>query len=170
MTNTTNTTGSEFVLTKELNAPRELVWAVWNEPAHLQRWFGPKGVTMPTCNMDFRPGGIFHYSMRTPDGNEMWGKWVFREIVAPERLVLISSFSDATGNKTRHPLAATWPLETLSTTTYEARGNKTLMTLRWRAYNATPEEQQTFDGAHDNMRQGWAGTMEQLENYLATLI
>ncbi|HJU83623.1 MAG TPA: SRPBCC domain-containing protein [Holophagaceae bacterium] len=156
-----------FVLSRVLDAPRDLVWKAWTEPERLMQWFGPKGVTMPACRMELRPGGIFHYCMRTPDGHDMWGKWVFREIEAPARLVLISSFSDAEGGLTRHPLSATWPLETLSTTTLEDLGDRTLLTIRWEPWNATEEERATFVGAHASMDQGWGGTLEQLQAYLA---
>lgn len=156
----------DFILTRELDAPRELVWAAWTEEARLREWFGPKGTTMPACKMDFRPGGTFHYAMRMPNGQDMWGKWTFREIVAPEKLVLVSSFSDADGGITRHPMAANWPLETLSTTTFEEKDGKTLLTIRWSPHNATDVERQTFDASHDGMKMGWAGTMEQLIAYL----
>lgn len=159
----------EFVISRAFDAPRELLWKVWTERDHLMKWFGPKGFGMPKCNMDFRPGGIFHYCMLTPDGREMWGKWVFREIDAPNRLVMVSSFSDADGGLTRHPFNAQWPLETLSTTTFESQDDKTLLTIRWQPLNATPEERATFDDSHASMQQGWGGTFEQLQDYLKTL-
>jgi uncharacterized protein YndB with AHSA1/START domain len=157
---------SEFVISRIFDAPRNLVWKAWTEPDRLMQWFGPKGVKMPTCKMDLRPGGTFHYCMLTPDGHEMWGKWVFREIDAPTRLVLVSSFSDASGGITRHPLNPQWPLETLSTTTLEAVGDKTRLTIRWTPLNAKPEERATFEQSHASMQQGWGGTFEQLEDYL----
>lgn len=157
---------SEFVISRVFDAPRELMWKAWTEPDRLMQWFGPKGVKMPACKMDLRPGGIFHYCMLTPDGHEMWGKWVFREIDAPARLVLVSSFSDAGGGLTRHPLNPQWPLETLSTTTLEAMGNKTRLTIRWTPLNAKPAERATFEQSHASMQQGWGGTFEQLEDYL----
>ena len=160
--------GSDFVLTRTLAAPRALVWRAWTERDDLMQWFGPAGVTMlPASTLDLREGGRLHYGMRMPNGQEMWGLWVFREIVAPERLVLISSFSDAGGGITRHPMSATWPLHTLSTTTFAERDGQTEMTLRWNAWNATPEERATFDGAHAGMEMGWAGTMRQLTDHLA---
>jgi uncharacterized protein YndB with AHSA1/START domain len=162
-------TSKEFVLTREFAAPRELVWQAWTDAAHLQRWFGPKGFTMPVCAMDFRPGGVFHYCMKSPDGHEMWGKWLFQEIVPPERLVVITSFSDAQAGITRHPLSATWPLRSRSTTTLTERDGRTTLTLRWVPYGATDEEQRTFDGAHGGMTQGWKGTLDQLDAYLAVL-
>ncbi len=157
----------EFVISRTFDAPRGVVWRAWTEAEELKKWFGPKGCTLPHARMDFRPGGIFHYAMRTPDGKEMWGKWIFREIVIPERLVLVSSFSDAQGGITRHPLSDTWPLETLSTTTFEERGGKTVITIRWSPLHASVPEFSTFDGAHESMRIGWGGTFEQLANYLA---
>jgi len=119
--------------------------------------------------MDFRPGGIYHYGMQAPNGAAMWGKFVYREIVPPERMVFINSFSDEDGGVTRHPMSPSWPLEMLSTFTFEELpGGKTRFTLRWRAYNASAEEQKTFDAAHDSMNQGWGGTLEQLTAYLKT--
>ncbi len=98
----------------------------------------------------------------------MWAKFVYREIVAPERLVWVHSFSDEAGGLTRHPLSPTWPLELLTTVTFEdAPGGKTKVTLRWSPLDATAEEQKTFDAAHDGMRGGWGGTFERLTAYLA---
>jgi uncharacterized protein YndB with AHSA1/START domain len=132
------TASSEFVVTRTFDAPRELVWRVWTQREHLMRWFGPKGCTMPAATLDMRPGGTFHYAMRSADGSTMWGKWTFREIVAPEKLVVVVSFSDAEGGITRHPMSPTWPLETLGTTTFAEHDGKTTITVRWSALtNAT---------------------------------
>jgi uncharacterized protein YndB with AHSA1/START domain len=51
----------DFVITRQLKAPRQLVWDVYTQAEHLLHWFGPKGVTMSHCAMDFRVGGKFHY-------------------------------------------------------------------------------------------------------------
>src|SRR5882762_3903510 len=157
----------EFVITRVFDAPRELVWKAWTERDRLMQWFGPKGFTMSTAKMDFRPGGIFHYCLQSPDGKEMWGKFVYREIVAPERIVLVNSFSDEAGGITRHPMSATWPLEMLSTTTFIEQGGKTTLNLEWAPLNATEAERKTFDDAHEGMKGGWTGTFDQLAAYLA---
>jgi uncharacterized protein YndB with AHSA1/START domain len=158
----------EFVITRTFDAPRELVWKAWTERDHLMKWFGPKGFVISTAKLDFRPGGTFHYAMRGPDGKEMWGKFVYREIVAPEKIVLINSFSDEHGNITRHPMSATWPREMLSTSIFTEHQGKTTITLKWIPINATAEELATFDAARDGMRQGWTGTFDQLAEYLAS--
>ncbi len=159
----------EFVITRVLAAPRELVWQVWTQVEHLQSWFGPKGFTTPVARLDLRPGGVFHYCMQSPDGGKMWGRFVYREIVAPERLVWVNSFSDEAGGLGRHPLSPTWPQEMLTVVTFAEEMGRTTVTIRWTTLNATAEEQKTFDSNFDGMNQGWGGTMAQLEAHLAKL-
>ena len=89
----------EFVISRTFDAPRELVWKAFTEREHLMQWFGPKGFKMLAGTVDLRPGGTFHYGMQAPDGKTMWGKWIFREIVPPERLVTVVSFSDEQGGE-----------------------------------------------------------------------
>ena len=93
-----NPANRELILERVFNAPRALVWQVFTQPEHLQQWFGPKGWTLPVCKVDFRPGGVWHYCMRGPEGEESWGKTIYREIVEPERIVYSDAFSDAEGN------------------------------------------------------------------------
>jgi uncharacterized protein YndB with AHSA1/START domain len=163
-----NAAERDFVISRVFDAPRELVWKAFTDPERMKHWWGPKGFTVIASKMDLRPGGIYHYGMKAPDGSPMWGKFVFREVAAPERMVFINSFSDEGGGISRHPMAPTWPLEMLSTFTFEEEpGGKTKLTIRWAPHNATSEEQKTFDASHDNMRQGWGGTLDQLAAYLA---
>jgi uncharacterized protein YndB with AHSA1/START domain len=78
--------------------------------------------------------------MRTPDGKEskeMWGKFVYREITPPERLVFVSAFSDEKGGLTRHPLAPSWPIEMLSMFSFAEAGGKTTFTVTWSPLNPT---------------------------------
>ena len=159
--------GKAFVISQILNAPRDRVWKAWTDRDELMQWFGPKGFAMTTARLDFRPGGTFHHCLQTPDGKEMWGKFVYREIKAPERIVLVNSFSDAKGGLTRHPMAPTWPLEMLSTTTLAEEDGKTKLTIEWSPLNPADEERKMFDGANDSMKKGWNGTFEQLAAFLA---
>ncbi len=156
-----------FVITRIFDAPRALVWKAWTERECLMQWFGPKGFTMRVATLEFRPGGVFHYCLRSPDGHDMWGKFVYRDIVTPERIVLVNSFSDEKGNLTRHPMSPTWPLEMLSTTTFAEHECRTAITVQWTPLNATEAERKTFDTSHDGMQMGWTGTFEQLAEYLA---
>jgi uncharacterized protein YndB with AHSA1/START domain len=159
----------EFVISRTFDAPRDVVWKAWTERERLMEWFGPKGFTMIAAKLDFRPGGTFHYCLRSSDGKEMWGKFTYREIVAPERIVLVNSFSDEKGTLSRHPFSPNWPLEMVTTTTFAEENGKTTVTVRWVPLNATEEERKTFDDSHDGMRQGWTGTFDQLVEYLKGL-
>ena len=165
--NETNAPLKEFVISRVLDAPRERVWRAWTEVEHLAKWFGPKGTVIISAKNDLHPGGIFHYGMKGPDGEVMWGKWTYKEIAPPSKLVLVNSFSDEAGGLTRHPLASGWPLEMLTTATLEEKnGGKTLLTVRWIPINPTDEERKTFMAGFESMKGGWTGTMEQLEAYL----
>ena len=106
----TATKSSNFVISRVLDAPRDLVWKCFTDPERMKQWWGPKGFTVVHSKMDLRVGGTYHYGMKAPNGAPMWGKFVFREIVPPERLDFIS---------TRHPGHASWPLEMHSTFTFE---------------------------------------------------
>ncbi len=77
----------EIVLARVFNAPRELVFKAWTDAAQISRWFGPKGFTITTHEMDARPGGRWRFDMKAPDGT-IYTNWVeFLEIKAPELLV-----------------------------------------------------------------------------------
>jgi uncharacterized protein YndB with AHSA1/START domain len=154
-----------FLISRTFQAPRQRVWDAWTRLDCLTRWFGPKGCTLSASAIDLRPGGSFLYSMRFPSGT-MWGKWIFREVVAPERLVLTQHFSDSQGGVTRHPMSATWPLHTLSQMTLTEAGSATTMALSWSPWEASDDELRTFDGAHESMQQGWGGTLEQLTAFV----
>ena len=156
------------MISRTFNAPRDLVWKCFTDPERMKEWWGPKGFKVIASKMDLRPGGSYHYGLQSPDGQSVWGKFAYREIVPPEKLVLINSFSDEKGGTTRHPWNESWPLQMLSTFTFEdLPGGKTKFTVRWAPYNATEAEVQTFDSNRNSMTQGWSGTFEQLDGYLA---
>lgn len=165
-------TGPTFAIERVVRAPRRKVWELWTRREHLVAWFGPKGWTMPVCTLDLRPGGSMHYEMRTAQGQSMWGKWVFRQIVAEERLVFVSAFSDESGAVKRAPWEEKWPLETLSVITFADHaglGGGTVIRVEWTPINATPEERAIFENGKESMRAGWTGTFEQLERYVESL-
>jgi uncharacterized protein YndB with AHSA1/START domain len=159
----------DFIITREFAATRDLVWKAWTEKEHLSKWMSPAGFDMTFKKFTFKAGGENHYCQKTPDGNEMWGKWTFQEIDPPKKLVIIQSFSDKDGNVTRHPMSPTWPLQTLSTSTFEEKNGKTIMNLKWTPYEASAESIATFNSATEGMNQGWAGTFAKLEEYLAEI-
>ncbi|MCB1217642.1 SRPBCC domain-containing protein [bacterium] len=159
----------DFVVERDFDAAPELVWKVNTELEHLQQWWGPAGFSWIGGSLDLRPGGMFHYGMRNPGGHEMWGRFVYRTIEPITRLEYVVSFSDAEGGITRAPMSGSWPLEVLSDNRFTPLGSGTRLTMRGRPLNASPEEEAAYAAFHDNMRKGFAGTLDALDNYLARL-
>ena len=160
-------TGQPFIISRTFDAPIGKVWKAWTEPDAFRQWFGPKGCTVTDVKMELRPNGSCHCCVRPPNGPEMWGKFIYQEIVEPRRLVYAQHFSDRAGGITRHPLSPTWPLQMLTTVTFAEQKGKTVLTVNWAPLNATDEECKTFDSAHEGMNQGWGGSFDQLADYLA---
>ena len=156
----------EFVISRVFEASRELVWRACSEPEHMMRWWGPKGCAMRAASMDFRPGGIFHYCLRVVNGTDMWGKFVYRLIEPPLKIVFVNSFSDESAGVSRHPMVPSWPLELLTTFTLAWDQKKTTVTVKWSPLSPTARERETFEEATPLMQQGWTGTFDQLAAYL----
>lgn len=168
MTATANNS-EEFVITRVFQAPRELIFQSWIEPERLARWWGPAGFSLSVLALELRPGGIFHYGMRSPDGYEMWGKFTYQQITAPERIVSTLSFADQLGNPVRHPMSPTWPLFTLNDMSLTEDDGLTTMVLRSAPFDASEVERATFKEGHASMRLGFGSTFDQLDAYLDTL-
>lgn len=159
-----------LVITREFRAPLSLVWAALSEEDRLSQWWGPKGFIWLSSKLDFRPGGFFLYGMQAPadmGSGEMWGRFDYDEIVPQERIVFRSGFADSEGNILRPPFSNLFPMQIENVWTLEEMGSNTRLTLRGTPYNASQEEIDFFIGMRSNMQQGFAGTFEQLEAYLA---
>lgn len=89
MSPTADTKDREIVLSRGIDAPRELVFEAFSEVRHLSRWWGPEGFTTTTQSFEFCVGGDWIFVMRGPDGTDYreWIRWT--EIVAPERIALL---------------------------------------------------------------------------------
>jgi uncharacterized protein YndB with AHSA1/START domain len=88
----------EVVLTREFDAPRDLVFEAFSKPEHMAKWWGQKGSTLPVCEMDFRPGGAWRFVEQTADGNAYGFRGEFRDIVRPERIVWTFEFEGLPGH------------------------------------------------------------------------
>ena len=90
----------QLVLERVVNVPRALAFEVWTSPRHLARWWGPRDeqgrdFSMPSCEMDFRPGGSWRICIRKPSGEDYWQQGQYREITPPERLVFTFAWERA---------------------------------------------------------------------------
>jgi uncharacterized protein YndB with AHSA1/START domain len=163
-----------FSLTHKFSAARDLVFRAFTRAAHLRKWWGPSGFTVAVCRFDRRPGGVFHYSMQAPAGHRMgdrpvWSKFVYQEIALPERLVLLSAFSDEDGGLTRHPTRPTWPMQVRSDFTFTEQNGQTTVTLCATPHEATELERNTFTASRALVQKDVKESFSQLERYLAKL-
>lgn len=160
------TDADDFVVLRAFDAPREVVFAALTDPAHLAKWFGPAGMGLRVISSELRPGGWMRYAMK-PGPTEMYGRFVYRLVLAPERLAYVVSFTDEQGEPIRHPASNSWPLEVLAIATLTEHGGKTLLCSRSMPIHASDEERRTFVGGHAGMVKGFQGTYDQLDAHLA---
>jgi uncharacterized protein YndB with AHSA1/START domain len=106
----------EIAMTRVFDAPRSLVFEALADPERVPHWFGPRGWTLPVCQIDLRPGGAWRFVCRGPDGTQMGMRGVYQEIEPPVRLVSTESFDD-------------YPGESLNTLILAEQDGKTTMTV-----------------------------------------
>ncbi len=153
-----------FVINRSFAAPREQVFAMWTEPAHLARWLPPTGMEMRLLRADIRSGGEAFYCM-SGNGVTLYGRSQYEEVRHPERLVFIQQFCDEHGNISRHPLAPVWPESRRTTVAFSVEGpQRTRVTVSSAVHGpATAEERAIFLDARAGMTQGWSGSFDKLE-------
>jgi len=148
-----NTSDRELILTRLLNAPRELVFEVWTNPEHVKHWWGPNGFTNTIHEMNVIPGGIWRLTMHGPDGRDYPNKIIFIEVVKPERLVYKHSGDDDTEPVNFHVVV-----------TFEEVGDKTLLTM----HSVFPtKEELDFVVKEYKADEGGIQTLNRLEKYLS---
>ena len=86
----------EIVMTRAFDAPRKLVFDAFTKPELVKQWLlGPPGWSMPVCEIDLRVGGSYRYVWRKPGVPDMGMGGVYREVVAPQRVVATEKFDQA---------------------------------------------------------------------------
>ena len=147
-------TDTDVLAVREVNAPRELVWACHTEPKHVSQWMlGPDGWTMPVCEIDLRVGGKWHWVWRNEaDGSEFGMTGEYREIVAPVRLV---NTEDWGGD---------WQ-PSLSTMELTERDGRTTITTTARFASREARDRAIGTGMND----GWGRSYDRLDEYLARI-
>ena len=142
----------ELVITRVLDAPRDLVFKAWTDARHAKSWWGPRDYPATHLEMDARPGGAWRGRLRsTATGEELRLGGVFREIVPPERVVFTFAWEEE-GER---------GLETLVTVTFAEQGGKTQMTFRQTPFQSVEER--------DGHRGGWSSSFDRLEEHVHAL-
>ena len=145
----------EIVLTRTLNAPRQLVWEAVTKPEHVRRWYGCSALTLTTCEIDLRVGGSYRYTMRAPDGVDHTMTGVYREITAPERIVHTERY-ETTG--------FTSPDALVTMTLVEQSGRTRLQSIILH-----PSKESRDGHINSGMEGGASEAFDRLEALLATL-
>jgi uncharacterized protein YndB with AHSA1/START domain len=158
---------AEQIISHEFDAPRELVFEAFSTADALAEWWGPKGFPITVVKLDFKPGGIFHYKAEI-NGQTMWGRFVYGQIEKPHLIEFIVSFSDEKGGIARAPFSNTWPLQIMNILSLTEQNGKTKMTLTGYPLNATEAEIDTFVAHKKQAEEGFAGTFDQLKEYLSS--
>ena len=156
-----------YVLEREFDASRELVWRAWTEPELLSRWYGPRAETV-VHRLDLEPGGLWLLEMRM-GGNSSFQRAEYTEVTAPERLVWLHSVSDADWNVIANPMLPNWPRVVRSTVTLEDDAPRTRMRFTWVPHEASEAEAAVFANAVGEMGKGWEAGMKLLADILTEL-
>lgn len=166
--NANKTTGiAVFEIEREFKAPLDRVWRAWSEADQIERWWGPKGCSIELARFEFQPGGFFHYAMKFPGGKTMWGRFMYREIIARDLIVWLNSFSNEACGITRAPFSELCPLEIENSVTFRERAGTTTVSLRAQPFGATANERQYFEELRRSLEEGYGGTFERFTSYLA---
>ena len=149
--------GKEFVITREYDAPRELVWLACTDARHVAQWWGPRGFSAPVCEWDAQPGNKLYVIMRAPDGTDFPMGGQFHEVVAPERLVTTAGALDAHGNLL---------FEFHHTLTLLEQDGKTKLTMRSRLLQVIAPDAAKYIGGFEA---GMTQTLERLTDVVGRI-
>jgi uncharacterized protein YndB with AHSA1/START domain len=116
----------EVVFTRFFIASPRLVYDMWTQRMHFQRWFAPEGYALRGCHLDPRPGGALEAVLRGPDGTERPFRATYRELAPPRRLVLGGALGGAPND------------ELITEVTLDEFGAMTRMTVRQTAPHTEP--------------------------------
>ncbi len=156
-------TGKEIVIKRVFNTSRGRVWQAWTEPKEMIHWWGPKGFSIPSCRMNVVAGGDYFFCMRSPEGQDVCGTGIYREVVELEKIVMTDVFADAKGNEvppTYYDIDEDWPDEVLISVSFESPEEcNTLVTLRHAGLPAGEMCEQT--------KTGWNESFDKLAELLA---
>ena len=136
-------------VTRLIKAPRERVFAAWTTPADILKWFGPETCQVTSAKVNLRPGGDYHFRVKSEKMGEVNLDGMFREVKPPSKLVYTWSFSG-------HPELNFG--ESQVTVEFLDRQGETEVQIT--------HEQLPNDEVKEDHKQGWNGCLDKLEKHL----
>jgi uncharacterized protein YndB with AHSA1/START domain len=154
---------TDIVITREFDAPRQLVWDVWTQPQHVEKWFGPKGFDTRVDKLDFKVGGQSAYVMIGPDGTEYPSHGVFQEIVPIEKIVTTDEFGEGF-EEIESMKNVDLPKILTQTYLFDDLGPRTKLTII--VAHPTAEDKAKHEAM--GVLEGWNSSLDKLAEHLAT--
>ncbi len=137
-----------LTITRVFDAPARLVFKAWSKAEFQAQWLGPSGFTVESCEVDFRVGGKYRAHIVSPDGEDFVLYGVYREIIAPTRLIFTFAWEEE-GER---------GLETMVSMNLTENAGKTTMVFHQAPFQSVAER----DGHHG----GWSECLEKLAVYV----
>ncbi|MEM7506926.1 MAG: SRPBCC domain-containing protein [Pseudomonadota bacterium] len=157
----------EYVLERQFDAPREMVWRAWTDPRLLARWYGPNVETV-IHEFDLRPGGVWLNEMKW-DGGSSCSRADFTEIETGARLVWHHASTDRQWNVASNPMMPDWPRLLLTRVIFTEASGGTLVRLSQTPMEATEAEIACFAKMMAGMDKGWGSGFAILADILAEM-
>ena len=156
------------ILSREFNAPRQLVFDAWTQVEHLTQWMFPmQGCKCEYVSADIKTGGSSLHKVIMPNGHEMFLLTKFEEVSSPDKIVFLQYMSNAEGEIVPSNHMPNWPKDMRATVLLEGDGDKTQLTFLWEPVNPTKEEAEAFEASRSEHGKGWGAGLEQLHLYLS---
>ena len=143
--------GLTLEMQRTLPAASEIVFDAFSDPSRLAKWWGPRGFTIPSVEVEAREGARYRIEMQPPDGDAFFLAGEFREVEPPGRLVFSFLWEEPDPDD----------VETLVELSFESRGESTVVTLRQGRFK-TEERRELHRG-------GWSDSFDKLERLLMTV-
>lgn len=156
---------NELIITRVFDAPRQILFEAFTNPVHLKNWWAPKGFSTTFCSVDLKIGGLFRYCMTSPDGNDFWGRGIYKEINKPNLIVYSDCFTDKDGNPvppSHYGMQLTTIQESIVEITFEEVMQSTKVTLKYSRMTELGQEREMAE-------QGWNDMLDALENFIVKM-
>jgi uncharacterized protein YndB with AHSA1/START domain len=155
-----------FRLTYTFNAPKQMVFEAFSNAEALNAWWGPVETENKVVSLDFRPAGIFHFSMKAKNGAISYGRFLFQTIQPYDLLEFTNAFADANANIVKAPFDIPLPVEIAYRLEFTEVKGKTTIHLTGKPVGGSEEEIAGFRAINEGMEQGFGATFGKLAEYL----
>lgn len=157
------------ILSRDFDAPIQLVYEVWTQGNHLCKWQAPNAdIICEYKSADIRAGGSALHKMVMPNGNEMWLLTKYQELI-PYTTIVFTQYQSNESGEIMPPSMPNWPKEIRATIKLSEENGVTNMQFIWQPINPTKEEAEAWEASRSQHGKGWGGSFELLAEYLANL-